>query len=137
MSQVLDSQGCHAGLEEEGKAAMYAYGKHLGLAFQVVDDILDFTQSTEQLGKPQVRMSLLFSLENRDAVFQGQDLASGNLTAPVIFAIRKSPELQALIEEEFREDGSLEEAIQLVKSVGGISDAMQYASDEALKVLHA
>lgn len=36
------------------KEAMYSYGKHLGLAFQVVDDILDFTQSTEQLGKPQV-----------------------------------------------------------------------------------
>ena len=41
------------GLDEAGKAAMYAYGKHLGLAFQVVDDILDFTQSTEILGKPQ------------------------------------------------------------------------------------
>ena len=50
---------------------MYAYGKHLGLAFQVVDDILDFTQSSEQLGKP-----------------QGQDLASGNLTAPVIYALQ-------------------------------------------------
>jgi hypothetical protein len=53
------------------KEAMFAYGKHLGLAFQVVDDILDFTQSTEQLGKP-----------------QGQDLASGNLTAPAIFALQ-------------------------------------------------
>ena len=50
---------------------MYAYGKHLGLAFQVVDDILDFTQSEEMLGKP-----------------QGQDLASGNLTAPAIFALQ-------------------------------------------------
>ena len=50
---------------------MYAYGKHLGLAFQVVDDILDFTQSAEQLGKP-----------------QGQDLASGNLTAPAIYALQ-------------------------------------------------
>lgn len=39
----------------EVKEAMYAYGKHLGLAFQVVDDILDFTQTSEQLGKPQVR----------------------------------------------------------------------------------
>jgi len=34
---------------------MYDYGKHLGLAFQVVDDVLDFTQTSEQLGKPQVR----------------------------------------------------------------------------------
>lgn len=38
---------------------------------QVVDDILDFTQSSEALGKP-----------------QGQDLASGNLTAPVLFALQ-------------------------------------------------
>lgn len=41
-------------LDEEAKLAMYDYGMHLGLAFQIVDDILDFTQSTEQLGKPQV-----------------------------------------------------------------------------------
>lgn len=39
----------------EVKEAMFGYGKHLGLAFQVVDDILDFTQTSEQLGKPQVR----------------------------------------------------------------------------------
>ena len=37
------------------KIAMFEYGRHLGLAFQVVDDILDFTQTSEQLGKPQVR----------------------------------------------------------------------------------
>lgn len=36
------------------KNAMFEYGRHLGLAFQVVDDILDFTQTSEQLGKPQV-----------------------------------------------------------------------------------
>ncbi len=34
---------------------MFEYGRHLGLAFQIVDDILDFTTATEQLGKPQVR----------------------------------------------------------------------------------
>lgn len=56
---------------EDVKEAMFQYGKHLGLAFQVVDDILDFEQSTEVLGKP-----------------QGQDLASGNLTAPAIFALQ-------------------------------------------------
>ena len=55
---------------ESVKVDMYEYGKHLGLAFQVVDDILDFTQSEEQLGKP-----------------QGQDLASGHQTAPTMFAL--------------------------------------------------
>jgi hypothetical protein len=41
-------------VDETVKDAMFEYGRHLGLAFQVVDDILDFTQTTEQLGKPQV-----------------------------------------------------------------------------------
>lgn len=50
---------------------------------QVVDDILDFTQTAEQLGKP-----------------QGQDLASGNLTAPVIYALQKSKELEEIIQSE-------------------------------------
>ncbi|KAG8364817.1 hypothetical protein BUALT_Bualt18G0038100 [Buddleja alternifolia] len=63
---------------------MYQYGKNLGLSFQVVDDVLDFTQSAEQLGKP-----------------AGSDLAKGNLTAPVIFALEKEPKLRDIIESEF------------------------------------
>merc|ERR1719258_961244 len=39
-------------VSEDVKMDMYEYGKHLGLAFQIVDDILDFTQSEAQLGKP-------------------------------------------------------------------------------------
>lgn len=42
--------GCDAAVKD----AMFEYGRHLGLAFQVVDDILDFTRTAEQLGKPQV-----------------------------------------------------------------------------------
>lgn len=98
------------------KEALYDYGKHLGLAFQIVDDILDFTQSTEQLGKP-----------------QGQDLASGNLTAPAIFALRNKPELAVLLEEEFAEEGSLEQAIELVKQGGGIAAARDLAAEEGDK----
>jgi all-trans-nonaprenyl-diphosphate synthase len=111
---------------EDVKAAMYAYGKHLGLAFQVVDDILDFTQTAEQLGKP-----------------QGQDLASGNLTAPTIFALasRSSPEgaaeLLEIIDSEFMEDGSLERAIELVTATGGLAAAQQLARDEADTALAA
>lgn len=89
---------------------------------QVVDDILDFTQSTEQLGKP-----------------QGQDLASGNLTAPVIFALRadRDGSLRALIESEFTEDGSMEKALELVMTLGGIEAARQLAREEGDKALRA
>ena len=49
------SSAVFSAASSEVKDAMFEYGRHLGLAFQIVDDILDFTQSTEQLGKPQVR----------------------------------------------------------------------------------
>ena len=48
------SAAVFSGVSKEVKEQMFEYGRHLGLAFQVVDDILDFTQSAEQLGKPQV-----------------------------------------------------------------------------------
>lgn len=115
---------------EEVKVAMFEYGRHLGLAFQVVDDVLDFTQSTEQLGKP-----------------QGQDLASGNLTAPAIFALAASSqggqkaeeaaELLGLIESEFLEEGSLQKAISLVTSTGGLAAAQKLAREEADLALQA
>ncbi|KAL3682768.1 hypothetical protein R1sor_000790 [Riccia sorocarpa] len=100
---------------------MYDYGLQLGLAFQIVDDILDFTQTSEQLGKP-----------------AGSDLAKGNLTAPVLYALEKEPELRDLIAGEFSEEGSLEAAIGLVVRGGGIEKARQLArerGDLALKDL--
>ncbi|XP_045801110.1 solanesyl diphosphate synthase 1, chloroplastic [Trifolium pratense] len=103
-----------SGADSSMTEKMYEYGKNLGLSFQVVDDILDFTQSQEQLGKP-----------------AGTDLAKGNLTAPVIFALEKEPKLRDIIESEFSEIGSLDEAIELVKSCGGIERAQELAKEKA------
>lgn len=93
---------------------MFQYGKNLGLSFQIVDDILDFTQSAAQLGKP-----------------AGSDLAKGNLTAPVLFALEKEPKLRNIIESEFYDAGSLDEAINLVKTCGGIQRAQDLAKEKA------
>jgi all-trans-nonaprenyl-diphosphate synthase len=93
---------------------IYEYGKNLGLSFQVVDDILDFTQSAELPGKP-----------------AGSDLAKGNLTAPVIFALEQSPKLREIIETEFHESGSLDEATELVMDCGGIERAQELAKERA------
>ncbi|KAK9268376.1 hypothetical protein L1049_000125 [Liquidambar formosana] len=103
-----------SGVDSSVSEQMYEYGRNLGLSFQVVDDILDFTQSAEQLGKP-----------------AGSDLATGNLTAPVIFSLEKEPKLRDIIESEFCETGSLDEAIQLVKSCGGIERAQDLAKEKA------
>ncbi|KAK8949794.1 hypothetical protein KSP40_PGU003051 [Platanthera guangdongensis] len=93
---------------------MYEYGKNLGLSFQIVDDILDFTQPSVQLGKP-----------------AGSDLAKGNLTAPVIFALENDPKLRGIIDSEFSEDGSLEKAIELILKSGGINRAQTLAKEKA------
>ncbi|KAM1169217.1 hypothetical protein ACFX13_031761 [Malus domestica] len=103
-----------SGVDNNVTEKMYDYGKNLGLSFQVVDDILDFTQSAEQLGKP-----------------AGTDLAKGNLTAPVIFALKKEPKLRDIIDSEFSETGSLDEAIALVKACGGIEQAQELAKEKA------
>lgn len=68
---------------------------------------------------------------------QGQDLASGNLTAPVIFALRKSPELLDIISSEFVEEGSLLRALELVREAGGIEEARLLARQQADKAVAA
>lgn len=93
---------------------LYSYGRNLGLAFQIVDDILDFTGSTEVLGKP-----------------AGSDLASGNLTAPVLYALKQEPFLEVLIEREFSELEDLNKALELINHSDGIDQARQLATNHA------
>lgn len=95
---------------EEIANKIYSYGRNLGLAFQIVDDILDFTTTTEVLGKP-----------------AGSDLASGNLTAPVLFAMEEKPSLKILIEREFSEEGDLVQALDLINHSHGIEKARSLA----------
>jgi all-trans-nonaprenyl-diphosphate synthase len=90
---------------------LYQYGRHLGLAFQIVDDILDFTGSTEGLGKP-----------------AGSDLKSGNLTAPVLYALEEKPYLATLIEREFSQPDDLEEALALIEASQGMARSWQLAT---------
>lgn len=107
-----------AGVLSEVSAEMgdnlYCYGRDLGLAFQIVDDILDFTGSDEVLGKP-----------------AGSDLKSGNLTAPVLYALEDHPSLAGLIEREFSEEGDLEQALNWVRQSGGIQRTRELAAQLA------
>jgi all-trans-nonaprenyl-diphosphate synthase len=90
---------------------LYQFGRSLGLAYQVVDDILDFTGSSEVLGKP-----------------AGSDLLSGNLTAPVLYAMEEVPYLKTLIDREFAQPEDFEQAIELVQASQGISRARDLAT---------
>ncbi|MEY3298176.1 MAG: hypothetical protein RLZZ597_1436 [Cyanobacteriota bacterium] len=93
---------------------LHAYGRHLGLAFQIVDDILDFTSSDEVLGKPAC-----------------SDLRSGNLTAPALYAMAEQPFLATLIEREFSEASDFDQAIALIHQSSGIQKSRELAAEQA------
>ena len=84
-SLVLGAQ--MAGAEDDVIAGLGAFGNKIGLAFQIVDDVLDLEQTTEALGK--------------DA---GSDLANGKATYPAVVGIGKSKDMaRQLVEEAKRE----------------------------------
>jgi geranylgeranyl diphosphate synthase type II len=74
--------GICAGAGEPEVAALSAYGEHVGLAFQIVDDILDVEESSEALGKT-----------------AGKDAAQGKITFPAVYGLEES---RAMAEEQCR-----------------------------------
>ena len=112
--------GVLSGINEENLKSLYLFGKKLGLAFQVVDDILDFTGNDKQLGKP-----------------ASTDLASGYLTAPVLFALEENPSLSGLIEREFAREGDLQTALDLVHDSNAIRRSRELAENFAKESRHS
>merc|ERR1719244_515245 len=88
----------------------FLYGKHLGIAFQLVDDLLDFVSSADRLGKP-----------------AAADLPLGLATAPVLFASKEFPQLNEMINRRFSEKGDVEEAFRLVLASSGLEQTRQLA----------
>tara|TARA_Y100001968_G_C19408776_1_gene745169 strand:- start:845 stop:1816 length:972 start_codon:yes stop_codon:yes gene_type:complete len=114
MANSAQAAGVLSGLTGDKLMKLNHFGRQLGLAFQVVDDILDFTSNDQQLGKP-----------------AASDLASGYLTAPALFALEENPSLAKLIDREFSESGDLEKALDLVRDSKAISKTRQLAENFA------
>ncbi|WP_226534992.1 polyprenyl synthetase family protein [Fictibacillus halophilus] len=96
---------------------LYEFGYCVGMAFQITDDILDFTASEKQLGKP-----------------AGSDLKQGNITLPALFTIRNYPEVKEKLDLYYQNGNSelLKELLKDIKSHGGI----EYASQISAKYLN-
>ena len=109
------ASGVLSNLEDEKLDSLYEFGKNIGLAFQVVDDILDFTGTDKQLGKPAV-----------------SDLASGYLTAPVLYALEENENLSVLINRELVEKEDLNNALNIVMNSQAIKRSRKLAEDFAL-----
>ena len=103
---------------ESTAAALYEYGRCSGIAFQIVDDLLDFTSSTETLGKP-----------------AGSDLAQGNLTAPVLYALEDNPQLEELLARELSNPGDLELALAMVDDSDGLLKTRKLAEEFTRKAI--
>lgn len=89
----------------------FQYGKNVGLAFQLVDDWLDFVASADQLGKP-----------------AAADLKLGLATAPVLFASQHFPELHPLILRNFSRPGDVETAFDIVIKSQGLAETQLLAT---------
>lgn len=99
--------------------ALAAYGKALGMAFQITDDLLDLTASSEDIGKP-----------------AGNDILQGIVTLPVIRALEVSEnaqELERIVTCREMTPAMLERAIELVKETDGL-DYAQAKVDEYLEL---
>jgi len=96
------------------------FGRHLGLAFQFRDDVLDYIGDSSLLGKPTLG-----------------DLREGIATAPVLFAAEKFPELHSLIKRRFKEIGDVERAAKLVFESDGIEMASDLANEHRNLALDA
>ncbi len=103
---------------------LMTYGQHLGIAFQLIDDALDYTASSaEELGKN-----------------LGDDLAEGKPTLPLIYAMQQASPDQAQIIIDAIKNGSrdaFQAVYSVVKNTQAIEDTLQRADEEADKAILA
>lgn len=89
LSLLLNWNFLHLGCNEAVQSSAAEFGHNFGLAFQIVDDVLDYESSPLLLGKP-----------------VSNDLKQGLVTCPILFAAEQYPELNDLIKRQFSEPGS-------------------------------
>jgi len=90
---------------------MSTYGHCLGIAFQIVDDILDITANPKVLGKP-----------------VGGDIRQGIITLPMIYALQdtqSSERLKTLLSKRVKSEEETQEAVELIKESGGIEKSRE------------
>jgi len=103
--------------QPELETAFALYGRHLGAAFQLIDDVLDYTASEAELGKN-----------------IGDDLAEGKPTLPLIYAMQHgSPEQADIVRRAIETEGLalLNEVSEIIQQTGAIDFTQQKALHEA------
>ena len=99
---------------ERAVKVLREYGYNLGIAFQIVDDILDYTSTEEEMGKP-----------------IGSDLVQGTLTLPAMLLLERYPEdnpVKRVFENRDREE-NIKLTLEMVRSSSIVPECYQVASD--------
>jgi octaprenyl-diphosphate synthase len=107
--------GLLGGVDQRREEALASYGLNLGIAFQMVDDLLDFTGDENALGKP-----------------VASDLREGKLTLPAIFLLRCANEaaaakVRAVVADRGFSRVRCEEIVELARAEGAVSEARRWA----------
>ncbi len=104
---------------EEMVTALKEYGYNLGVAFQIVDDVLDFVGDEAEMGKP-----------------IGSDLSEGTLTLPAMLILERYPgdnPVRRLFQHEGDRQENIKLAIELVRSSGVIKECYRVTSDYCVR----
>ncbi len=111
--------------DEETELALESYGRHLGIAFQLADDIIDYTSDSEVMGKG-----------------LGDDFRDGKMTLPLILACARGSERdrdfwRAAISGERTSDEDLARAIALMHSTDALADTLECARHYGRRAIDA
>ncbi|KAF7110912.1 hypothetical protein CFC21_110977 [Triticum aestivum] len=112
-----------AGHTAEVSVLAYEYGRNLGLAFQLIDDVLDFTGTSASLGKGSL-----------------SDIRHGIITAPMLYAMEEFPQLQDVVDQGFDNPANVEIALDYLQKSRGIERTKELAQEHvnlAVKAIEA
>ncbi|XP_071724072.1 solanesyl diphosphate synthase 3, chloroplastic/mitochondrial-like [Rutidosis leptorrhynchoides] len=103
-----------AGQSAEVAMLAFEYGKNLGLAFQLIDDVLDFTGTSASLGKGSLT-----------------DIQHGIVTAPILFAADEFPQLLEILDQGFDNPENVDTALEYLSKSRGIQKTRELAMKHA------
>jgi octaprenyl-diphosphate synthase len=111
--------------DEDVELALESYGKHLGIAFQLTDDVIDYASDAEVMGKG-----------------VGDDFRDGKMTLPVILAYARASESErafwrSAISGERVSDEDLAHAVSLLRSSGALADTIERARHYGRRAIDA
>ncbi len=123
---VLIQGACQSGAiiskaSREKEEALASYGYHLGMAFQMADDLLDYTATAQELGKN-----------------PGADMREGKLTLPLIHSLTKASDINrkwmhTIIADPIFDQNRFEELKEKLFTLGGIAYTQECAQDHVTK----